>query len=97
MRQDICRSSHHLEGPTTISADVVRSRHQLTAVCFLCKQVPIETRRSAGVSEGIDAVNFEDGWAHGLDTLLRLLQKHDVTQSWDIESGRALAACLSDS
>lgn len=41
--------------------------------------------------EGIDIISFENGWALGLDTLLRHFQKHDVPQSWDIESGRAMA------
>ncbi len=91
------RAASHLAilSPTGRADGDLRGRCEVSASIENCL-LPLQPTSEAvpplsSRVEGIDVISFENGWVLGLDTLLRHFQKHDVPQSWDIESGRAMA------
>ena len=56
--------------------------------------VSADGSKPSGLSKrvaAIEPIGFSEGWGSGLSTLLRLLAKHDVPKSWDVQSGRVTA------
>lgn len=80
---------------TALTDENLRGRCEAAASIENCLlPVCVDTTQFDSLSKRVAALQpcvFSDGWASGLSTILRLLAKQGVPQSWDVQSGRVTA------